>query len=207
MENNIENNSGKSLRIKDIVTVAIMLALFLAISALIGMSTIAVPFVYLYVAPGLELFLGAIFFLVAANRINKRGLLFIWVTLYGILTAAVGYFFMLPYFLVVAIICELSMIGKDTYRNPLRNMIGWSLYGAGMFIGIAIPCWVAWESFQKQALESGFAAETLQMQYEVVYTPILFITGIAVTVVLSALGVLFAQKILKKHFKKSGIIN
>ncbi len=207
MEKNIENKSSKLLKIKDIVTVAIMLALFLLVSALIGMSTIAIPFVYLYVAPGLELFLGAIFFIVAANRINKRGLLFIWVLLYGILTAAAGYLFMLPYFIVVAIICELSMIGKDTYINPIRNMIGWSLYGAGMFFGIAIPCWVAWDSFKQQALDSGFAADTLQMQYQVVYTPHLFIIGILLTVVLSALGVLFAQKILKKHFKKAGMMN
>ncbi len=194
------------LSVKDIVTVAIMLALFLVVSAIVGMSTVTLPILYLYVAPGLEMFVGAIFYLVAANRINKKGLLFIWALMYGLLTAAVGYFFMLPYFIGVGIVCELTMLGKNAYRTPIRNMIGWSLYGVGMFFGIAIPCWVAWESFQKQALEGGFAASTLDMQYKVVTTPSLMLLGIVITVVLAALGVLFAQKILRKHFKKAGII-
>ncbi len=203
----MDKNSKQKLKVKDIVTVAIMIALFLTVSVLIGMGTVTLPIVYLYVSPGLEMFIGAIFYLVAANRINKHGLLFIWAFIYGLITAAVGYIFMLPYFIGVGIVCELAMIGKDAYRNPIRNMIGWSLYGAGMFFGIAIPCWVAWESFQKQALESGFAAETLNMQYEVVTTPSLLLLGIVITVVLASLGILFAQKILKKHFKKAGMID
>ncbi|PID79823.1 MAG: hypothetical protein CSB19_01750 [Clostridiales bacterium] len=197
----------KNLNVKDVVTVAIMLALFLVVSVLVGMSTVTLPILYLYVAPGLEMFVGAIFYLVAANRINKRGLLFIWVLIYGLITAAVGYVFMLPYFIGLGLVCELAMLGKDAYRTPIRNMIGWSLYGAGMFFGIAIPCWVAWESFQKQALEGGFAASTLEMQYKVVTTPSLMFLGIAITVVLAGLGILFAQKVLRKHFKKAGIVD
>ncbi len=203
----MQQNSTDRLKVKDIVTVAIMLALFFVISFLVGMSTVTLPIVYLYVAPGIEMFIGAIFYLVAANRINKRGLLFIWVLIYGLITAAVGYVIMLPYFIGVAIVCELAMLGKDAYRNPIRNMIGWSIYGASMFLGIAIPCWVAWESFQRQALESGFAASTLEMQYKVVTTPSLLLLGEVITITLAALGILFAQKILKKHFKKAGILD
>ncbi len=153
------------------------------------------------------MFIGAIFFLVAANRINKHGLLFIWITIYGLITAALGYIFMLPYFLGLAILCEISMIGVDSYRKPIRNMIGWSIYGAGMFIGIGIPFWVAWESFKKQALEGGFAESTLNMQYELVNSPALLLTGTLITVISAALGILFAQKLLKKHFKKAGIVD
>ncbi len=200
-------NSKNKLKVKDIVTVAIMLALFLTISALIGMSTVAFPIVYLYVSPGLEMFIGAIFYLVAANRINKHGLLFIWCLLYGLLTAAAGYLFMLPYFIGLGIVCEIVMLGKNTYRNPIRNMLGWSTYGAGMFLGIAVPIWVAWDSFQKQALDSGFAVETLNMQYEVVTSPMLMILGIVITVALASVGVAFGQKILKKHFKKAGMLD
>ncbi len=203
----MEKNSGKKLNVKDIVTVAIMLALFFVVSVIIGMSTVTMPILYLYVSPGLEMFIGAIFFLVAANRINKHGLLFIWAFIYGLITALVGYVFMLPYFIGVATLCELVMVGEDTYRKPIRNMIGWGVYGAGMFIGIAIPCWVAWESFQKQALESGFSQSTLMLQYQVVSTPSLFLLGLLITLVLASLGILFGQKILRKHFKKAGILD
>ena len=67
----------KRMTVKDIVTVAVMMALFYALSFVIGMGTIAFPILYLYGTAGIEMFLGAIFYLVAANRINKHGLLFI----------------------------------------------------------------------------------------------------------------------------------
>ncbi len=203
----MEKNSKEKLKVKDIVTVAIMIALFFVVSIIVGMGSVTIPFVYLYVAPGLEMFIGAIFFLVAANRINKHGLLLIWISIYGLITAALGYVFMLPYFIGLAIVCELAMIGKDSYIKPIRNMIGWSIYGAGMFIGIGIPFWVAWESFKKQALESGFSESTLNMQYELVNSPLLLSLGTLITVVSATLGILFAQKLLKKHFKKAGIVD
>lgn len=198
--------NNKKMTTKDVVTVAIMIALFYAISIVIGMSMVAVPVVYIYGTAGIEMFIGAIFYLVAANRLNKHGLLFIWILIYGLITAAMGYVFMLPYFIGLAILCEIVMIGKDTYINPIRNMIGWSVYGAGMFMGIGVPCWITWESYQKQALESGFADKTLTLQYNLVSSPKLLLLGVTITVILSALGVLFAQKILKKHFKKAGIL-
>ena len=106
--------SEKKLTVRDIVTVAIMIALFLAISIVIGMGTVTMPILYLYGTAGIEMFIGAIFYLVAANRVNKHGLLFIWILIYGLITAAMGYVFMLPYFIGLAIICELTMIGKNT---------------------------------------------------------------------------------------------
>lgn len=196
----------KTMTVRDIVTVAVMMALFYAIAFTIGMGTIAVPVLYLYGTAGIEMFLGAIFYLVAANRINKHGLLFIWVMIYALITAAMGYGFMVPYFVVVAIISELTMIGKDTYRKPIRNMIGWSVYGIGMVLGIGVPCWIAWESYQKQAVASGFADKTMKLQYDMVSSPLLMLVGAIVTIALSALGILVAQKIMKKHFEKAGIL-
>lgn len=196
----------KRMTVKDIVTVAVMMALFYALSFVIGMGTIAFPILYLYGTAGIEMFLGAIFYLVAANRINKHGLLFIWVMIYALITAAMGYGFMVPYFVAVAVISELTMIGKDSYRKPIRNMIGWSTYGIGMVLGIGVPCWIAWESYKEQAIASGFADATVKLQYDMVSSPSLMLVGVVITVILSALGVLLSQKILKKHFEKAGML-
>lgn len=197
----------EKMTVKDIVTVAVMMALFYAIAFVIGMGTVAVPILYLYGTAGVEMFLGSIFYLVAANRVNKHGLLFVWVMIYALITAVMGYMFMVPYFIAVAVISELVMIGKDTYRNPIRNMIGWSTYGIGMMLGIGVPCWIAWESYQKQALASGFTDTTMKLQYDMVSSPVLMFVGVVVTVILSALGILLSQKILKKHFEKAGVLN
>ena len=63
--------SEKRLTVRDIVTVAIMIALFFALSIVVGMGTVTMPILYLYGTAGIEMFIGAIFYLVAANRVNK----------------------------------------------------------------------------------------------------------------------------------------
>lgn len=40
-----------------------------------------------------------------------------------------------------------------------------------------------------------------------VSSPKLMLVGVIITVILSALGVLLSQKILKKHFEKAGILS
>lgn len=52
-----------------------------------------------------------------------------------------------------------SEVEKNTYRNPLRNTIGWSIWGLGMVIGNAVPIWAAWDSYVAQASASGFSQD------------------------------------------------
>ena len=85
-------------------------------------------------------------------------------------------------------------------------MIGWCIYSIGMVLGIGVPIYAAWESYQKTALNGGFADATINMQYNMVRRPELMLLGIVITVVLAACGVLFGQKLLNKHFKKAGIV-
>ena len=113
----------------------------------------------------------------AANRVNKHGLLFAWAGIYGLIQGVMGYMFLFPYFLAVGLIAELSMLGKDTYRNPLRTRIGWTINCVGNFVGCAVPLWWAWDSYTAMALESGFTSETLEMQMAMVTSPALMLLG------------------------------
>lgn len=172
------------------------------------MSSLTLPFplVYLYGSAGIDGFICAVFFLVAANRVNKHGLLFAWAGIYGLIQGVMGYMFLFPYFLAVGLIAELSMLGKDTYRNPLRTRIGWTINCVGNFVGCAVPLWWAWDSYTAMALESGFTSETLEMQMAMVTSPALMLLGAAITAVLTFLGTLFGQRLLRKHFQKAGIV-
>lgn len=169
-------------------------------------DTLPFPLVYLYGSAGIDGFICAVFFLVAANRVNKHGLLFAWAGIYGLIQGVMGYMFLFPYFLAVGLIAELSMLGKDTYRNPLRTRIGWTINCVGNFVGCAVPLWWAWDSYTAMALESGFTSETLEMQMAMVTSPALMLLGAAITAVLTFLGTLFGQRLLRKHFQKAGIV-
>lgn len=199
-------NQSQKLSIRDIMTVAAMMVLTFIVTMIIGSITLPFPTLYLYGAAALDAFFGAIFYLVAANRVNKHGLLFIWALVYGLIQGIMGYAFLIPYFLVVGILAELSMIGNNTYRTPLRNGIGWGINSIGNFVGTAVPLWWAWESYQEMALQSGFTESTLDMQFSLATRPELLLMGSAITAALAILGVLFGQKLLKKHFQKSGIL-
>lgn len=157
-------SAKKKFSIRDIMTIAAMMVICFIIMMVMSSLTLPFPLVYLYGSAGIDGFICAVFFLVAANRVNKHGLLFAWAGIYGLIQGVMGYMFLFPYFLAVGLIAELSMLGKDTYRNPLRTRIGWTINCVGNFVGCAVPLWWAWDSYTAMALESGFTSETLEMQ-------------------------------------------
>ena len=157
----MEQTVKKKIGVRDIMTIAAMMVINFAIAMVIGMVTLPFPAVYLYGSAGIDAFIGATFYLVAANRINKHGLLFAWATVYGLIQGVMGYMFLVPYFLIVALIAELCMVGKNTYRSAVRNRIGWMVNSIGNFVGCAVPLWWSWDSYQEMAASSGFDANTL----------------------------------------------
>ena len=184
-------SAKKKFSIRDIMTIAAMMVICFIIMMVMSSLTLPFPLVYLYGSAGIDGFICAVFFLVAANRVNKHGLLFAWAGIYG---------------LILGLYAELSMLGKDTYRNPLRTRIGWTINCVGNFVGCAVPLWWAWDSYTAMALESGFTSETLEMQMAMVTSPALMLLGAAITAVLTFLGTLFGQRLLRKHFQKAGIV-
>lgn len=192
--------------IRDIMTIAAMMVISFIIMMVMSSLTLPFPLVYLYGAAGIDGFICAVFFLVASYRINKHGLLFAWAGVYGLIQGVMGYMFLLPYFLVVGAVAEACMVGKNTYRNPLRTTIGWMINCVGNFVGCAVPLWWAWDSYSAMALESGFTGDTLNMQLSMVQSPWLMLLGAFITAILTVLGTLFGQRLLRKHFRKAGII-
>ncbi|MDO4280976.1 MAG: MptD family putative ECF transporter S component [Peptococcaceae bacterium] len=199
-------HSKKKFSIRDMMTIAAMMVICFIIMMIMSGLTLPFPLVNLYGSAGIDGFICAVFFLVAANRVNKHGLLFAWAAVYGLIQGVMGYMFLFPYFLALGAVAELAMVGKDSYRNPLRTRIGWTINCAGNFIGCAVPLWWAWDSYAAMALESGFTNDTLTMQMEMVTSPALMFLGVGITAVLAYLGTLFGQRLLRKHFQKAGIV-
>lgn len=112
-------SAKKKFSIRDIMTIAAMMVICFIIMMVMSSLTLPFPLVYLYGSAGIDGFICAVFFLVAANRVNKHGLLFAWAGIYGLIQGVMGYMFLFPYFLAVGLIAELSMLGKDTYDGRL----------------------------------------------------------------------------------------
>jgi energy-coupling factor transport system substrate-specific component len=196
----------KRITIRDVMTIAAMMVVALAVCFVTGPLTLPFPFVYLYACAGIQMFLCATFYLVTANRLNKRGIFFVWGTVMGLIMGLMGYMFMLPYFVGVAVVCEVAMIGKNAYRSPLRNTIGWAVWGLGWEFGNAVPILAAWDSYVEQASSAGFSEGVFAMQINMLSKPWHMVLACVFTVVLAILGCLFGNRILRRHFKKAGVI-
>ena len=207
----MEQTVKKKFGIRDIMTIAAMMVITFLIAMVIGSVTLPFPVVYLYGSAGIDAFMrdprGVLTHAeggtVAVFADNAPAF---WAAVYGLIQGIMGYMFLIPYFLVVALIAELTMIGKDTYRNAVRNRIGWTVNAIGNFVGCAVPLWWAWDSYQEMAASSGFDANTLNMQLSMVTSPALMLLGVVITAALAILGTLFGQRLLRKHFQKAGIV-
>lgn len=188
------------------MTVAAMMVLTFLVCMVTGPLTMPFPFVYLYLCAGIQMFLCATFYLVVANRLNKHGVFLVWGIVYGTVLALSGYVFLLPYFAGVAAICELAMIGKDAYRSPVQQHRRLDHLGGRHVIGNAVPVWAAWDAYVAKATTDGFTAPVLTMQLDLLSNPLHLLGACAITAVLAVLGCLFGNRLLRKHFKKAGIV-
>ena len=91
-------SAKKKFSIRDIMTIAAMMVICFIIMMVMSSLTLPFPLVYLYGSAGIDGFICAVFFLVAANRVNKHGLLFAWAGIYGLIQGVMGYMFLFPIF-------------------------------------------------------------------------------------------------------------
>ena len=117
----------KRFTTRDVMVIAAMMVLTFAVYGAVGALTLPFPFLYLYCSAGIQEFFCATFYLVVANRLNKHGILMVWSTVFGIISALGGYVFLLPYFLLVGVICELVSLPcwvKIATGNPYATPSG-----------------------------------------------------------------------------------
>ncbi len=199
-------NKTQKLTVKDLVTIAIISVLYLLIRYAIAMIIMPSVQAFMIASGAIDMLLCAPLYMVMANRVAKRGVFVIYATLVGVVDGLMGYLFLIPYFILAGIICELVMLGKDTYIKPIRNTLGWACYAFFFSFGNYIAVWFAGDAYSEQALANGLTQELLGIHRYYYTTPlwIFIISGLAIAGAL--LGSLFGHKLLKRHFKKAGVV-
>lgn len=199
-EKKLDNN--KRLTVKDLATIgifsAIMIVIFITFSILTGASMF---FNMILNAVFTALILGP-FFVYLSMKVGKPGIALIYNILQAILSAVFMGPFMFPWFLGGGIIAELSMIGKDTYRNIKRITIAWIITSLTRAAHGMSEIWFFKEAFLKTGVSSEQVA--IQTQY---YTSVKWVLiSLGLTVIAAIIGCYLGNKMTEKHFKKTGII-
>lgn len=199
MEN--EKSTGNKYTVKDAAIIgifcAVMFVVFMVYSILTGASLF---YSMIFNAAGAALIL-APFYVYMCMKVGKHGR--------SCLQYHVGDYrriddvpFMIPWFLGGGIIAELSMCGKDAYHDIKRVSISWVITALVRAAHGMSEIWFFKDAF----LATGVSEQQVQVQTQYYTDPKYVLLSLAVTAILAVLGCMISNKLIVKHFRKSGAI-
>jgi hypothetical protein len=203
----MNNEKKNKLKMRDIITLSIFNVAMIIIMLVTKMCTMMLTtpaFDYLFYV-GIMGLLCAPVFVVMSNKVAKRGTYLITGIFGGLFITVMGSPWFLPVMIVVGIVCEIIMIGQDTYRNPKRNGIAYSVYWALYALGSAIPMFFFKEQYLN-SLKESYTEEGIKTLVRFYGSWDMLLLIAVITIVLSAIGFIVGKKLMKKHIEKAKLV-
>lgn len=203
----MKNEKQSTLKMKDIITLAIFNVAIIIIMLVTKMGTMMLTtpaFDYLFYVGIMGLLCGPVF-VVMSNKVAKRGTYLVTGIFGGLFITVMGSPWFLPVMIVVGILCELIMLGEDTYKSPKRNGMAYAVYWALYALGSAIPMFFFKEQYLN-SLKASYTEEGLQTLLRFYGSVDMLLVITAITLVLAAIGFGIGQKLLKKHIEKAKLV-
>ncbi len=192
--------------INNVITTVLMSLLLIVIQFVINMLFMFNEFTSMVLSTGIIMLLLAPVYFLMVQKVNKRGVSFVYYSLIGVVYLIMGNWYLLPYMMIVGIVLELILLKKGSFNDSKKLSIAWitaSFLQNGVNVLPIVLFWNAWESFAKQ---SGMTDEYIKA-YAHYFTDVKWVVFIIIfTTLCGVIGSIFASKLLKKHFKKAGIL-
>lgn len=196
---NLNTNKWK---MRDYITLTIFNVVMLVILTLVISFTHALS--YLIGGGAVALFNGTVY-MVMANKINKRGILFLTSVFIGLFYLAMGFVHFLITMAVFGILCELVMWGKNAYLNFFRNSVGYGLLYVGFSLCGVVPL-VFFKEHYMATLAQNYSKEELDKLLYYFQTPSMVIIMCLISIAGAFAGCLIGNMLLKKHVKKAKLV-
>ena len=200
----IESGESKRLAMKDVITLVIFNVAILIVMVVVKMliTVLATPaFNYLAYVGVMALFCAPLF-VVMSNRVAKTGVYFVTALLAGLMMAAFGSAWFLVVMIAVGALCEAAMMGKEAYRSPVRNGIGYALYWALYALGSAIPLFFFKDQYIA-SLQGSYTQEGIDILLSFYGSPSMLALITLITVVLAVVGFAGGYALYTRHIKKA----
>ncbi len=194
--------STNRLTVKNLATIGIFSAIMIVVFITFSMITGASLFFNMIFNAVCVAFILAPFYVYMCMKVGKPGVALIYNLIHALLVFLMMGPFMAPWFIVGGLIAELSMIGKDSYKSVTRISVSWAIT---MLVRVTHGMAEIW-FFKESYIASGISPEqvTIQTQYYTSAPWVLF--SCVATLVMAILGCILANKLIGKHFRKSGLI-
>ena len=193
----------KKWSVKDVVTLVLMTVLLIVIQLGINMVCMVNDFVSMVLSVGITMLVcGPVYFLMV-NRIRKRSVSLVYMTLLGLVFLIMGNWFLLPWFIVVGIFAEIILWKGIT---PNRLTAAWTVSSL-LYNGVnLLPIWFFWDTYYSFAIASGMEQSYIDAYVQYYTAPGWVVFILIFTMFCGFLGSLVGRKLIQKHFKKAGVL-
>ena len=192
------------LKLKDFIIVSLLGVVGFVISMVSGMATQLFGAYGVFVHVSIGSFLCAPVYFVMCNKIPKRGAIFIYYFLSGIIYSIMGFVPMLPIMAVSGIVGELLVGKADNYKNMGRlslsyviSQLIYSLHGFFFILALGVEGLV-------KTFPNLFTLEAAQSVRDTFFNPMNMVVILSIEIIAAVLGTLFGKYIYKKFFDKTG---
>ena len=102
--------------VRDVITTVLLSAVLIVIQLVVNMVCMANDFVSMVLSVGITMFLCAPVYMLMVSRIGKRFVTLIYMTILGVIFLLMGNWFLLPYYVLVGILCEAILWKKGSCK-------------------------------------------------------------------------------------------
>ena len=193
---------NQKLQAKDFVTVGVFTAILFVVCfavSMLGFIPVFIPLLTVIVP-----LIGGIPFMLYTTKAQKFGMTTTMGLLVGLINGLLGHgiwaFLIGP---VCGLIADLIM-KSGAYKSSKKNILGCGIF-FGWVIGNFMPIFLAREQYHEQLVQGGYGLEYADALMKMV--PDWSLIPLTITaIVFGILGGLLGKAMLKKHFKRAGIV-
>lgn len=195
---------GKKLETKDFISIGIFSLIYSVVAFFIGGVMQMTPLTFPLMPPAVALFCGTIFMLYAA-KIPKKGALSCLGLIAGILLFITGMFWMMSLFFVIGGIAADLIAASGDFRSFRKNLAAYAVFSLAP-MGAYIPMALLPAQFDEFMSTKGNVSAFTDIVHKIGTSGWILPTMIAATLAAAVIGGRIGRKLLKKHFKKAGIL-
>lgn len=191
------------LKLKDVIIVSLLGVVGFVISMASGMITQLFGTYGVFVHVSIGSLLCAPVYFVMCHKIPKRGAIFIYYLLAGIIYSIMGFIPMLPIMVVAGLLGELCIGNRNNYINDDRISISYvvsqviyALHGFFFILFLGVEGLV-------KTFPNLFTMEKAQMVKDTFFSPKNMAIILSVEIIAAILGTLFGKYVNKKFFDKT----
>lgn len=192
--------------VNNVITTVLMSVLLIVVQISVNMICMLNNFVSMVLSVGFTVLLCAPIYFLMIRKVRKRGVSLIYMTMIGAVHLLMGNWYLLPYYIATGVLCELILWKKGSDEEPSRLTLAWTAASL-LYNGTnLLPIWFFWDTYYEFALSSGMKTEYVEEYVKYYTSPSWLVFIILFTTGCGFFGSLIAAKLMKKHFKKAGVL-